>query len=121
MKQDKNAGFTPKYLLEGEDITILPTELKQEKTQSDLKKDRKLTLHETIQSQSDRISRLEIWFSNNKLNRKKLDESKISPYKILQKISDSIYKIDTAHRKAESKMFHLTKLPPVPVAPTEEP
>ncbi|KAL2729672.1 Transposon Ty3-I Gag-Pol polyprotein [Vespula squamosa] len=78
MKQDKNAGFTPKYLLEGEDITILPKELKQEKTQSDLKKDRKLSLHETIQSH-------------------------------------------TAHRKAESKKFHLTKLPPAPVTPTEEP
>ncbi|KAL2711407.1 retroelement polyprotein [Vespula squamosa] len=84
MKQDKNAGFTPKYLLEGEDITILPKELKQEKTQSDLKKDRKLSLHETIQSHS-------------------------------------IYKMDTAHRKAESKKFHLTKLPPAPVTPTEEP
>ncbi|GAB1865912.1 Gypsy retrotransposon integrase-like protein 1 [Camponotus japonicus] len=43
-------SFTPKYLLEGENTTILPKELKQEKTQSDLQKDRKLALHRTKQS-----------------------------------------------------------------------
>ncbi|KAL2733117.1 Integrase catalytic domain-containing protein [Vespula squamosa] len=59
--------------------------------------------------------------NNNKLNRKKLDELKIDPYKTLQKLSDSIYKTDTGYKKAESKMFHITKPTPAPLTPTEEP
>lgn len=43
-------GFTPKYLLEGENVTILPEEMKQKKTQSDLQKDRRLALQRTIKS-----------------------------------------------------------------------
>ena len=52
--------------------------------------------------------------NGNKLNKKKLDELKIGPYKILQKISSSIFKIDTGHKKSESNLFHITKLIPAP-------
>lgn len=56
--------------------------------------------------------------NGNRLNRKKLDELKIGPYEIEKKISDSIYKINTGHKKTESNLFHITKLIPVP--PLEE-
>lgn len=55
--------------------------------------------------------------NGNKLNRRKLDELKIRPYRVAEKISNTIYKIDTGHRKMESNLFHITKLIP---APTEE-
>ncbi|KAL2725964.1 Retrotransposable element Tf2 155 kDa protein type 1 [Vespula squamosa] len=116
-------GFTPKYLLEGEQTRILPKELKQEKTERP-EEEQKTNAPYLTKAESDRISELGIWFLYNIIrlvNRERLDESKISPYKILQKLSDSIYKIDTVHKKAESKMFHITKLPPAPVTPIEEP
>jgi len=53
--------------------------------------------------------------NGNKLNRKKLDELNIGPYKITEKISDSIYKLNTGHKKKESNLFHITKLIPVPI------
>jgi len=48
------------------------------------------------------------------LNRKKLEELRMGPYKIL-KISNSIYEVDIGHRKAESNLYHVTKLTPVEV------
>jgi len=58
--------------------------------------------------------------NGNKLNRKKLDELNIGPYKITEKISDSIYKLNTGHRKKESNFFHITKLIPVPIRNIEK-
>jgi hypothetical protein len=51
--------------------------------------------------------------NGNRLNRKKLDKLKIGPYKILEKFSNSVYRIDMGHRKSESNLFHVTKLVPV--------
>jgi hypothetical protein len=51
--------------------------------------------------------------NGNRLNRKKLDELKIGPYKFLEKFSNFIYRVDTGHRKSESNLFHVTKLVPV--------
>lgn len=122
-------GFTPKYLLEGENTTILPEELKQGKTKTNLQNDRILALDRTKQSHNYNKNiydkgRTQLEFksgdivfveNNNKLNRRKLDELRIGPYKILKKISNSIYEIDTGHKKTESNMFHISKLTPAPV------
>lgn len=121
-------GFTPKYLLEGTDITMLPNELKQEKTEDDWIQDKKIALRNTIKSHEYNKKLFDknrkdynfqvgdtVYVENgNKLNRKKLDELRIGPYKIEEKISDSIYRINTDHRKAESNLFHITKLIPAP-------
>lgn len=126
-------SFTPKYLLEGENTTILPEELKQEKTQNDLQRDRKLALQRTRLSHDynkkiyDKnrkqgefnVGDMVFVENGNRLNRKKLDELKIGPYKILKKISNSIYEIDTGHKKTESNMFHTTKLTPAPITQNE--
>lgn len=120
-------GFSPKYLLEGENVDILPNELKHKYTQNDLLQDRKIALENTIKSHNynkkifDR-NRKEyvlnvgdyVYVENgNRLNRRKLDEVKIGPYKILEKISNSIYQINTGYKKAESNLFHITKLVPL--------
>lgn len=48
-------GFTPKYLLEGENITILPEKLKQKKTQSDPQKTRSPKDNKITQLQQEDI------------------------------------------------------------------
>lgn len=122
-------GFTPTYLMEGKVINILPDELKECKTQKDLLHDRKIALERTIASHNynklqfdkNRKNTLlkvgdSVYVENgNRLNRKKLDELKIGPFKILEKISNSIYKVDTGYKKLESNLFHITKLIPVTI------
>ena len=55
----------------------------------------------------------------NKLNRRKLDELRIGPYEIIERISNSIYRINTGHKKSESNNFHITKL--IPASTMDEP
>jgi len=112
--------------LEGKDITIVPSELKKHKTHSELLQDRKLALENSMKSHNYNKEQFDkkrknyefntgdlVYIENgNRLNRKKLDELKIGPYKILEKISSSIYKIDTGHSKSQSNIFHITKLVP---------
>lgn len=120
-------GFTPKYLLDGTDTSLLPEELKENKNAEDWKKDRKRALQNTIKSHEynkklfDK-NRKEHGFdtgdlvyveNGNKLNRKKLDELRIGPFEITEKISDSIYKIKTGRRNEEKGLFHKTKLIPL--------
>lgn len=120
-------GFSPIYLMEGKLNNILPDELKKHKTQNDLLQDRKIALERTIKShdynkkQFDK-NRINIQLkvgefvyveNGNRLNRKKLDEIKIGPYEILEKISNSIYKVNTGYKKFESNLFHITKLLPI--------
>lgn len=118
--------FSPSYLLNGTDVTLLPKELKEEKSLSDWIKDREVALENTRRSHNynkklfDKDRKLfelnigdMVYVENgNKLNRRKLDELRIGPYLIIEKISNSIFKIDTGHRKTESNLFHITKLIP---------
>lgn len=118
--------FSPKYLMEGKNINILPDELEEQKTLADLQKDRKIAFENTLKSHNynkkifDRnrkdydlkIGDLVFVENGNKLNRKKTDELKIGPFKILDKISNVIFKIDTGHKKTESNLFHVTKIIP---------
>lgn len=127
-------GFAPRYLLYGTDVTILPKELKQERQESDWIRDKEIALGKTIKSHNynkilfDKHRKYHefnvgdmVYVENgNKLNRKKLDELKIGPYKIIEKISNSIYRINTDHKKSESNLFHITKLIPVPTLAEED-
>lgn len=119
--------FAPKYLLEGENVNILPNELKSTSTKEILERDRKIAFENTKKSHEYNKKifdshRKEYEFkegdivyveNGNRLNRKKLDELRIGPFEILKKISGSIYEVDTGHRKAESNFYHITKLSPV--------
>lgn len=48
----------------------------------------------------------------NSLNRNKLDELRIGPFRILEKISNVIYKVDSGFHKKESNLFHVSKMYP---------
>lgn len=120
-------GFAPKYLLNGTDVTILPKELKENKKEENCIKDRELALENIIKSHIYNKKLFDrnrdqyefnigdkVYVENgNRLNRRKLDELKIGPFEIIDKISNSIYKINTGKKKTESTLFHITKLQPV--------
>lgn len=119
-------GFTPEYLLHGVDTTIVPTELKTVKSEEDWIKDRETALRNSIKSHNYNKRLFDknrknfefqvgswVYVENgNKLNRRKLDELRIGPFQIIEKISNSIYKVNTGHKKMESNLFHITKLIP---------
>lgn len=50
--------------------------------------------------------------NGSRLNRRKLDEVRIGPFPIIQKISNTIFEIDSGHRKKESNYYHISKLMP---------
>lgn len=120
-------GFSPKYLLHGEFTEILPSEIKEKiKNTRDLNEDRNIALertkkyHNYNKSLIDK-SRLQYDFkegdivyvtNGNKLNRKKMDEIRIGPFEIIEKISNSLYKIDTGHGRRSMGLYHVTKLIP---------
>ena len=125
-------GFAPKYLLHGTNISLLPTELKHKTSDSDLIQDRKRAMDNTIRSHNYnkkiydknrkhvdfKVGDVVFIENKNRLNRKKLDELRIGPYKIVAKLSNSIYKINTDLKKSESNFFHISKLIPAPALGT---
>jgi len=121
-------GFAPSYLMNGTDTSILPKELKKKITEQDWIRDKETALKNSIRSHEynkktyDK-NRINLNFNvgdtvfvenRNKLNRKKLDELRIGPYMIIEKISNSIFKVNTGHKKSESNLFHISKLVPPP-------
>lgn len=120
-------GFPPKYLLNGTDTSILPEALRKRNNKEDWMNDNRLALQRTKKSHEynkktfDRTRKhwefntgdLVYIENGNKLNRKKLDELKIGPFEITEKISNTIYKIKTGREKQETGFFHITKLIPV--------
>lgn len=121
-------GFPPKYLLSGESTDLLPLELKEKlKYPSNLQEDRKIALqrtkkyHDYNKSIFDK-NRIQhtfkegelVYVSNgNKLNKRKMDEIRIGPFKIIEKVSNSIYKLDTGYKKRSLGLYHITKLIPM--------
>lgn len=119
--------FAPKYLLEGESVNILPKELNPICVNNDLGRDRELALQNTIKSHKYNKNRYDslrkdlqlnvgdnVYVENgNKLNRRKLEELRTGPFQIMKKISNSIYEVNTGHKKAESNLFHVSKLTPL--------
>jgi len=122
-------GFALKYLLEDTDVTILLNELKQKTMRDNWLKDKETALKNILKSYD--YNKKLLFYKNrkyfefnvrdlvfvensNKLNRKKLDELRIGPYKIMEKLSNSIYRINMGHKKSESNLFHITKLISVP-------
>ncbi|XP_039312410.1 uncharacterized protein LOC120359337 [Solenopsis invicta] len=115
------------YLLDGTDTSILPEELRREKHQEDWMKDKELALERTIKSHDYNKKLFDknrkhhefntgdmVYIENgNRLNRKKLDDLRIGPLEIIEKISNSIYRIKTNRKKSGTSLFHITKLIPI--------
>lgn len=120
-------GFAPVYLLEGKVTSILPQELQQPTDTKTWIEDRKQALERTIRSHTynkkifDKgrrrsefnIGELVYIENGNKLNRKKMDNLRIGPFKIIDKISNTIYKINTDRNKKNTSLYHITKLIPM--------
>ncbi len=121
--------FAPEYLLTGKFCNIIPNSLNnKENNLSSLERDRKLAYERSMKSHSynktvyDKNRKMYIFNEGesvlvehgNRLNRSKLDELRIGPFKIEKKISNIMYKINTGYRKDESNIFHISKLVPLP-------
>lgn len=104
-------GFAPEYLLNGTDVTMLPRELKQEYPQHNLIQDRKTALKNTLRSHNynkNLFDKNRKHYEFNRLNRKKLEEMKIGPYEITEKLSNSIYRVNTNKKKKNQKQIYTT-------------
>ena len=127
-------GFTPEYLLNGSDTSIIPEELKKEKTRDDWINDRKLASERSLRSHNynkklyDK-NRKHVEYSagdmvyienGNRLNRKKLDHLRVGPFEIIERISNSLYKIRTNKKRSGTNLFHVSKLIPIKEEDTEE-
>ena len=121
-------GFSPKYLLYGESTDLLPPELKEKEALTrNLEDDRKIAFqrsrksHDYNKSLFDRsriqydLKKGDMVYVNhgNKLNKKKMDEIRIGPFLIEEKISDTIFKINTGRGTRSIGLYHITKLVPV--------
>lgn len=119
-------GFTPKYLLDGTNTSSLPNEIKKRNTKDNWIRDKELALERTRKSheynkkifnknrKNHRFNTGDLVYieNGNKLNRRKLDELRIGPFEIIEKISDSLYRIKIGKRRQEAEFFHATKLLP---------
>lgn len=117
-------GFAPIYLLEGKVTSILPQELRQPLDTETWIKHRQQALERSIRSHAynkklfDKgrrqcefnIGELVYVENGNKLNRKKMDILRIGPFEITDKISNTIYKINTGRTKKNTSLYHITKL-----------
>lgn len=121
-------GFSPKYLLCGESTDLLPKELKEKQLLTrNLEEDRKIALQRSIKSNEYNKTlfsknRIQHEFKEgdmvyvdygNKLNKKKMDEIRIGPFEIEEKISDSVFKINTGRGTRCIGLYHVTKLIPM--------
>ncbi|KAK7591003.1 hypothetical protein V9T40_002616 [Parthenolecanium corni] len=116
--------FSPNYLMNGVHPPILNT-LKH-KGNSDLEKDRNLAFinsqknHFLNKKRYDRNKREPIFqvgqlvfvHHGNSLNRNKLDEIRTGPYKILKRISNCLFEVDSGYQKKESNIYHISKMFP---------
>ena len=115
--------FEPAYLLKGETTEIIPVELQHNKN---LEEDRIQALknsEDNFMQNKRRIDRnrkdyefkegdLVYIESSNKLNRKKLDEIRKGPFKIIKRISKTIYEVKDNKKNKGSNQYHSNKLIP---------
>ncbi|XP_003737956.1 uncharacterized protein LOC100901664, partial [Galendromus occidentalis] len=113
--------FEPDYLMYGKTSDIIPRELIESR---DMQKDRSEALLNSISNferNKRRIDRLRkdegfrageyAYVENgNRLNRGKLEEVRGGPFRVVKKISNSMYEIDCGKRKKEANLFHVSKL-----------
>lgn len=97
--------FSPKYLLEN--TNILPTKWNRDahkRTSSCIREHKKSHLYNELFDKDTKRHPLDVgdavYAENaNRLNRQKLDRLKSGPYRIIRKMTNWIYEIDTGHIK----------------------
>jgi len=107
-----STGFTPNYLLNGVDNTLLPKEL-DTNNKNNLKENRIIAyqnskkIHEQNKIYYDKntkkinykVGDLVYIQNRNKLNRNKLDPVRTGPFQIKEKLSDLVYQIESGSRR----------------------
>lgn len=115
--------FSPNYLMDGQDSLIVPPQLHQK---GDLEKDRaqaRLNSEEDFKRNKDRVDRCRrsgafkvddhVYVkAGNKLNRKKLDEVRDGPFRIVKRKSNCMYEIDLEKKNRKRAIFHSNQLTP---------
>ena len=115
--------YEPKYLLFGQQTHISPL---GSLTASDLSEDRKqafINSSKNFEENKTRIDKHRVTYSfqtgdlvyienGNKINRNKMDQVRVGPFKVLRRISNSIYELDCGKKRRESNYFHSSKLSP---------
>ncbi|CAI6364066.1 unnamed protein product [Macrosiphum euphorbiae] len=117
--------FSPVYLLNGIKSNIVPTELQE--NNYNLKADRDKALKNSTnnyEKNKKRVDRTRIdhtfqendldYIENgNKMNRNKLDEIRSGPFRIIKKVSNTIYEVEGPKKRKEINFYHSSKLIPV--------
>lgn len=118
-----STGFTPNYLMNGIQPELIPKILAEK---HDFLSDRKKAFensqkaHEQNKKRYD-LGRKDVEFevgdevyvsSGNKLNRDKLDEIRVGPFVVQEKLSKTVYRLAKGNKKSESLNFHISKMVP---------
>ena len=116
--------FTPRYLLLGEDLSIVPSQLREKRN---LQRDReeakqnstmnhkqnKLRCDKNRRKYNFQEKELVYIEKGNKLNRNKLDEIRSGPFPIIRRISSSMYEVACGNNGSEHNIIcHSSKLTP---------
>ena len=123
-----STGFAPAYLLNGSSTEISPL---TEFVPRDLELDRKKAYENSIRSHETNKRRVDrnrvvhdfkpgdlVYIENgSKLNRNKTDRPRIGPFRVVAKLSNTIYEVASNKRKKQSNLFHSSKLLPLPPSP----
>lgn len=116
--------FSPNYLLNNVNLPIIPDLQKNEinnllnnrlKAFENSKKAHlanKRLYDKNRKPVNFKVNELVYVHHGNSLNRNKLDEIRRGPFKILERISNSMFKVDSGHKKKESNIYHVSKLYP---------
>lgn len=116
-------GYSPAYLLFGQKSEIIAENFKKE---SNLEEDKKKAVaNSNMNWESNKIrfdkNKIDYTFdkgdlvyieTGNKLNRNKLGKLREGPFKIMERISNSIYKVNYSKKKTNHTLFHVRKLLP---------
>lgn len=115
--------FAPEYLLLGKRDEIVPAQLSGDRDLEDDRRTAKRNSDEDHRRNKERVDGQrkqhefeigqEVYVSNgSKLNRGKLEEVRIGPFKIVKKISNSMFEVACGKRRSEANIFHVSKLLP---------
>jgi hypothetical protein len=121
-----STGYTPRFLMFGKQSKISPIE-----EGIDITEARRRALvnsniaHERNKRRYDRrrkpreleVNELVYVENGNKMNRRKMDPIYIGPFRVQEKLSPHIYRVESCKKRKENNLFHVSKL--VPFMPRE--
>ena len=113
--------FSPDYLMEGKRSDIVPEELSENRSLTEDRIMAMLNSDKNFERNKQRVDKLRreedfnaddlVYVENgNRLNRGKLEEIRTGPFKVIRKISNTTYEVDSGKRRRQANLFHVGKL-----------